>query len=217
MGWFEGKKGSEHWESMEETLARDAVLVQNTPMWAKLLFMLSNIPYLLLTLWASTRGEVVTHAYLPGPVEALCRSSLLYAFIASLVTTSSVLMHGAQFQLLGGCCCCAGGGRRKPRPGKTGAPYDENDHLLHQPTWQVRFKNFDFTCVLSTVIVPGFCQGSTLALSSMLPCLPFFFIGQHYKKIGSARGYMLWHGLWHMVTAFAAFWAMTRFSAAASP
>ena len=116
-------------------LEEDARLAANNPpRWAKVLFMLSNVPYLFLTLWLATLPPIYTHPWLPTPVQAVCRMSALYASVAALVTTSSLLMHGAQLQMLDGCSCC---GSARRRPGRPEKPYDENDHPLHRRTWHI--------------------------------------------------------------------------------
>ena len=117
-------------------------------------------------------GNIITCDLLPHSIYIICKSPLLYGSIASMVTLSSILMHASQMQLLG--CCCT----RK----HSNQPYDKDDHILHQPAWQQRLRNFDFMCVLSTVVIPGFCQCSTLTLQYLITCIPLFAAGQYSKQ-----------------------------------
>jgi len=200
-GLFNAKDGSCYWDSMENTIASDSKLIKYAPLWTRVVFMLSNIPYFMLTYWIFIQSSnIVTCNLLPHSIYILCRSPLFYSSIASMITLSSILMHASQMQLLG--CCCT----RK----HSNQPYDNNDHILHQPAWQQRLRNFDFMCVLSTVVIPGFCQGSTLALQYLVTCIPLFAAGQYSKKNNNVTGYMVWHSIWHICTAWACFLAVSQ-------
>ena len=195
------------WPQPADIEADKKLAANNAPTWAKVLFLLSNIPYLGLTLWLAAQPPMYAHPWLPAPVQAVCRLSAMYATVGGLVATSSLLMHGAQLQMMDGCCACIGSARRSAS-GKPCRPYSDDDHPLHRRSWQVVWKKFDFACVLSTVVVPGFCMGSAIPIGCLLPCSPLFFIGQRYKDRGEVMGYIFWHSAWHIATAFAAAFAI---------
>ena len=210
------------WPQQEDVQDDLRIVRAKPPAWAKVLFLLTNVPYFVLTIWTASQPPVAVHPWLPAPVQLVCRMSALYAAISMAVGTSSLLLHGAALQMLDGegcrcgCKCCgsggSGGGGRKSRAARLARsemdPFGRGDFVLHQRAWQMRWKALDFSCVLSTVVLPGFCQGSSLPLRALLPCTPLFFAGQRAKAKGAAMPYMAWHGAWHVATAGAAYVAL---------
>ena len=99
------RAASAYWEDMPTSLRYDKVIAAGTSRWAALLFLGSNIPYLLLAL----QFGCSTTVRWPQDGGALCGRRELYVGVTTAMFVGSSLMHMAQLR-----CCGAMHGWQEP-------------------------------------------------------------------------------------------------------
>ena len=125
---------------------------------------------------------------LPQAAGALCARREPYVLASTALFLVSSFMHLTQLQCGCGCGCW-------------GTMSERSEILLKQA---------DVACVLTMIAVPVVCARSLLPAWYVAPCLPLFVVSQHYKIAGRAHLYLVWHSVWHVATAAAAWFYVTQ-------
>lgn len=173
-----------YWEDMPTSLRYDRIIAAGTSRRAAALFMCSNLPYLAVALLFGCHPEL----RLPQAAGALCARREPYVLASTALFLVSSFMHLTQLQCGCGCGCWGTMSERS----------------------EIRLKQADVACVLTMIAVPVVCARSLLPAWYVAPCLPLFVVSQHYKIAGRAHLYLVWHSVWHVATAAAAWFYVTQ-------
>lgn len=172
-------------EKLLTGLDADRVLSEVIPLWAKVVFLGTNLPYWIITCTAGydwIRLTLLNES--PADVH-VCGHPALYFIAGLMVATSSTVMHGSQMRL-GSCFCCA---------------HPVRSEQFHELEWQKVFKRVDISCACLALFACVFCHAwSDLALT-LIVALPLFIGGIFLKRLKYHYLYLLAHGAWHVVTA----------------
>ena len=189
--WFFLRGGQPFSERLLHGIKQDAKMAQVTPMWQKVVFLLSNVGYFMLAIWCfSLTLPLRTMPHAPSS----CRFGTIYYLSMGCIALASTSMHTAQMRLFG-CSCC-----HSHSVEDLGVHKLKTEHALHTVPWQTLFKRMDVGCVFGGLSIGTLCQGGAIT-AAILPIIPIFLLAQRLKSQGHYQGYMVLHGLWHLFSA----------------
>lgn len=170
--------------------------------------------------WAITEGLPLRHPFSIGTLSPVSRNlfiatNLAYWAVALLVLTSTQLAAQPAFECLSWIC---------PSPifhGLTLTTMAAVSTVWHSAQCELmdwfssvvnlssskylrRLLLGDIFCTLFVVSCGIFCFGSWRTCFWLGPACTFFFIGRSHKLRQQYESYALWHGIWHVHSAFAA-------------
>lgn len=163
-------------------LEADRQLSEAIPLWMKLTFLATNLPYWTIA-WVALVDSLGPD--FRGAHVHVCGRPELYALGGFLVAASSTLMHGSQLRL-GQCFCCL---------------HPQRTELFHEASSQKLFKKVDVLCAVSALLACVACRtwGDVMGVFSI--ALPLFVAGVVLKRMAWHYSYLVAHGLWHVVTS----------------
>jgi hypothetical protein len=161
----------------------DYLLSQSVEPWKKLLFLLTNIPYVLLALSAIILNRVEHQAW-PPFFASICASSSTYTALATAVACTSIMLHTSQCRV-GHWCCSTSRAR-----------------TLHRRRVQDRIDLADCVCASLACVGTIICHGFETVGPRMLCVIPMFVLSICAKKLGYFNSYLILHGIWHIGSAF---------------
>jgi len=166
-------------------LDADRVLSEAIPLWAKIVFLSTNLPYWIIAGVAGYDWLRISLFHETFAELHVCGHPALYFIGGLLVAASSTVMHGSQLRL-GSCFCCA---------------HPTRSEKFHELKWQKVFKRVDISCALSALLACVYCHSWNDLLATFAVALPLFVAGVFLKRLSWHYLYMVAHGSWHIVTA----------------
>ena len=164
----------------------DYRLSQKVEEWKKLLFLLSNVPYIFLA-FASTLIQKIDHRSFHPYLNPLCESTFAHCALACLVSITSITLHSSQVRVGHWCCSTA-----KAR-------------TFHRRRMQDKFDLADCFCASLAVILAVLCHGVVEMGQQMVMVVPIFILSIIVKKLQWWNAYLVVHSLWHVATAYLLF------------
>jgi hypothetical protein len=161
----------------------DYRLSQKVEEWKKLLFLFSNVPYLVLALGSLFLTHVEHRSFHPY-FDQLCESTFAHCALACLVSVTSICLHSSQVRV--GHWCCS------PAKART----------FHRRRVQDKFDLADCFCASLAVILAVFCHGVVEMGTQMMAVVPIFVLSIVVKKLQWWNTYLIVHGIWHVATAY---------------
>lgn len=161
----------------------DYRLSQKVEEWKKLLFLLSNVPYVMLA-FASLFLTRIDHKSFHPYFDQLCESTLAHSVLICMVSITSILLHSSQVRV--GHWCCS------PAKART----------FHRRRVQDKLDLADCFCASSAVVLGVLCHGVVEMGTQMITVVPIFVLSIVVKKLQWWNSYLVVHGLWHLATAY---------------
>mmetsp|Transcript_16576 Transcript_16576/g.20474 ORF Transcript_16576/g.20474 Transcript_16576/m.20474 type:complete len:201 (-) Transcript_16576:24-626(-) len=174
---------------LEDSVEKDIAAVAHIPTWSRLVFVLTNIPYFLVALRLFTVADGFAVGEGPSLVASyVCSTPLFIAILVLAIAIASTTMHTAQMRL-GTCFCSSSTGKEKFLP------------RFHSKDALVLFKHLDVGCVFMGLIGSVLCCGLLAMSASLAPVAPVFVKSMKDRSKGFFQSYMIYHGLWHVLSA----------------
>lgn len=161
----------------------DYLLSQRIQGWKKLLFLLTNVPYLAVAVLSMFLTKVDHRSFHPS-LDFLCESCFAHCALATLVSVTSIGLHTSQVRV-GHWCCPASRAR-----------------TFHRRRVQDRLDLADCTCASLAVILGVLCHGVLEMGWNMALVVPIFLSSIVAKKLKMWNWYLILHGTWHLATAY---------------
>jgi len=166
-------------------LEADKKLSETLPLWAKLVFLATNVPYWIAAGVAGYDWFLMTAYHETKEELHICGHPAMYFIVGVAVALSSTIMHGSQMRL-GSCFCCS---------------HPTRSEQFHEPHLQKVFKRVDIFCASSAVLACIACRAWDDLAMTFAVALPLFVSGVFLKRLSYHYSYLITHGLWHIVTA----------------
>jgi hypothetical protein len=166
-------------------LEADRILSESIPLWVKLVFVGTNLPYWVIAFVAGYDWFLMRVYHESKEDLHVCGHPAVYFIVGLVVALSSTIMHGSQMRL-GSCFCCA---------------HPVRSEQFHEPKWQKVFKRVDIFCAISALGACVACRAWSDLAATLAVALPLFVAGIFLKRMSYHYTYLFTHGLWHIVTA----------------
>jgi hypothetical protein len=173
----------------------DIYLSEQIPFIIKILFLATNLPYWILSVFALYDFVELTYFQEDADlisIHTVCGHPLFYFLIGFTVALSSTLMHGSQLRL-GNCLCFCMHDHSKR--------INTCSDKFHEPKAQKLLKRVDITCAISALLCCVSCRAWQDIIGVFAIALPLFFSGIFLKRMSYHYLYLISHGLWHVATA----------------
>lgn len=163
-------------------------------MWAKVLFLCTNLPYWLIALGSLAHDNILNDAIHPH-LENICGLPAFYFVFATLIAFSSTAMHFSQLNISTSCGCCSSG--ETPSPPRR----NKFDKYLRQHRTQLNLQVMDVNCATASFLSCLLCRDWMDVLVPFAYGVPFFVGAILAKQRRNFHAYVFLHGIWHLVSA----------------
>jgi hypothetical protein len=181
------------YEDFLDTYAYDVEMADELPMWMKVLFLCTNLPYWIIAIAALAHDNILNDAIHPH-LEGICGLPAFYFVFALLIASSSTAMHFAQLNISTSCGCCTSRDEAQPRRNKF-------DRYLRKHRTQLNLQVMDVNCATASFLSCLLCRNWVDVLVPFAYGCPFFIGAILAKQRNNYYAYVVLHGIWHLLSA----------------